>query len=261
MELGQDLLIPHPDFSMYGVSDRAIIDVADSLLAIRNLVYEEGILTWDELLGALDNDFEGERGTEIRRLCLAQPKYGNDIEEIDALVKRISDDSASIIKAYDNAPFRNYMIAREGLAWHYYGGLGVGALPNGRKAFEALNDGALSPMRTADKNGPTAVIRSAVSTSFDEVSYASVLNQKFTSAILGSEESIGKLVAYTNAYMGAGGSHIQYNILDTAQLKDAQVHPENYSDLIVRIGGFSAYFTQLSEAIQNDVIYRSEFDL
>jgi formate C-acetyltransferase len=261
MDLGQDLLVPHPDFSMYGVSDRAIVDVADSLIAIRNLIYDEGILTWDELLEALDSDFEGERGAEIRRLCLAQPKYGNDIEEVDSLVKRISDDSASIIKAYDNAPFRTYMIAREGLAWHYYGGLGVGALPNGRKAFEALNDGALSPMRTADKNGPTAVIRSAVSTSFDEVSYASVLNQKFTSAILGSEESIGKLVAYTNAYMGAGGSHIQYNILDTAQLKDAQVHPENYTDLIVRIGGFSAYFTQLSEAIQNDVIYRSEFEL
>jgi formate C-acetyltransferase len=194
-------------------------------------------------------------------MCFAQPKYGNDIEEVDSLVKRISDDSASIIKAYDNAPFRRYMIAREGLAWHYYGGLGVGALPNGRKAFEALNDGSMSPMRTADKNGPTAVIRSAISAGFDKVSYASVLNQKFSSSILGSDESIGKLAAYTNAYMGAGGSHIQYNILDTAQLKDAQVHPENYPDLIVRIGGFSAYFTQLSESIQNDVIYRSEFDL
>jgi formate C-acetyltransferase len=261
MELGQDLVVPHPDYSMYGVTDRAIIDVADSLEAIRKLVYEDAKLTMDELLTAIDGDFEGKRGEEIRRMCLAQPKYGNDIEEIDALVKRVSEDSASIIKSYDNAPFRNYMIAREGLAWHYFGGLGVGALPNGRKAFEALNDGSMSPMRTADKNGPTAVLRSAISTGFDEVSYASVLNQKFSSAILRSDESIGKLAAYTNAYMGAGGSHIQFNIVDTAQLKDAQIYPENYSDLIVRIGGFSAYFTQLSESIQNDVIYRSEFDL
>jgi pyruvate-formate lyase len=78
---------------------------------------------------------------------------------------------------------------------------------------------------------------------------------------LASDESIDKLIAYTNAYMGMGGSHIQYNIMDTEQLKDAQKHPENYSDLIVRIGGFSAYFIQLSEAIQNDVIYRSEFEI
>jgi len=261
MELGQDLLVPHPDFSMYGVSDRAIIDVADSLIAIKELVYDGKQLGMDELLQALDSDFAGERGEEIRRICLAQPKYGNDLEAPDAMARRISSDSAEIIHAYDNAPFRNYMIAREGLAWHYFGGLGVGALPNGRKALEPLNDGSMSPMRTADKNGPTAVLRSAASTEFNKDSYASVLNQKFSSAILAGDENVDKLIAYTNAYMGMGGSHIQYNIMDTEQLKDAQKHPENYSDLIVRIGGFSAYFIQLSEAIQNDVIYRSEFDI
>jgi len=261
MELGQDLLFPHPDFSMYGVSDRAIIDTADSIVAVNRLVFEDKKLSMDELLEALDDDFAGERGEEIRLLCLAQPKYGNDLEEPDSMVRRISSDSAEIIHSYDNAPYRNYMIAREGLAWHYFGGLGVGALPNGRKALEPLNDGSMSPMRTADKNGPTAVLRSAVSAGFNKDSYASVLNQKFSSSILASRESVGKLIAYTNAYMGAGGSHIQYNIMDTEQLKDAQKHPENYPDLIVRIGGFSAYFTQLSTAIQNDVIYRSEFDL
>ena len=81
------------------------------------------------------------------------------------------------------------------------------------------------------------------------------------SSLLGSPESIDKLVAYTNAYMKGGGSHIQYNILDTDQLKEAKAHPENYADLIVRIGGFSAYFVQLSKGIQDDVIYRSEFEL
>jgi formate C-acetyltransferase len=124
-----------------------------------------------------------------------------------------------------------------------------------------LAAGRPTPVRTADKNGPTAVLRSAISTGFDEVSYASVLNQKFSSSILSNDENINKLIAYTNAYMGEGGSHIQYNIVDTGQLKDAQSNPENYPDLIVRIGGFSAYFTQLSTSIQNDVIYRSEFDI
>ena len=115
-------------------------------------------------------------------------------------------------------------------------------------------------MRGADKNGPTAVLRSALNAGFDD-SYASVLNQKFSSSILQSAESVEKLIAYTNAFMSHGGTHIQYNIVDAAQLKDAKVHPENYSDLIVRIGGFSAYFTQLSPAIQEDVINRSEFGL
>ncbi len=261
MELGQDLMRPHPDFSLYGMSDRAIIDVADSMTAIKHLVFDSGALTMDELMEAIDSNFAGNRGEEIRQMCLKQPKYGNDIPEADEMVKNVSQRSAEIIKSYDNAPFRRYMISREGLAWHYFGGLGVGALPNGRKAFEALNDGSLSPMRGADKNGPTAVLRSACTACFDDVAYAAVLNQKFSSSILASEESIDKLIAYTNAYMRAGGSHIQYNIVDSEELKDAKTHPENYKDLIVRIGGFSAYFVQLSPAIQDDVIYRSEFNI
>jgi pyruvate formate-lyase/glycerol dehydratase family glycyl radical enzyme len=260
MDLGQDLLIPDPDSSMFGISDRAIIDVADSLMALKKLVYDEKRLPMDELLEALDGNFDGKRGEEIRRLCLAQPKFGNDIDEVDLLAKKISEDSRRIIRSYDNSPFRNYMIAREGLAWHYFGGLGVGALPNGRKALEPLNDGSISPMRGADKAGPTAVLRSALKAEFKE-SHASVLNQKFSSSMLGSSESIGKLAAYTDAFMANGGSHIQYNMVDTNELRDAKLHPENHRDLIVRIGGFSAYFTQLSPDIQDDVIDRSEHNL
>jgi pyruvate formate-lyase/glycerol dehydratase family glycyl radical enzyme len=260
MDDGQDLLIPHPDYSMFGISDRAIIDVADSLTAVKRLVFDEKKLTMDELLNTLDKNFEGPRGEEIRRMCLAQPKYGNDIDEVDTLAGKISKDSYDIIRSYDNSPFRKYLVAREGLAWHYFGGLGVGALPNGRKALEPLNDGALSPMRGADRKGPTAVIRSAVKAGFKE-SYASVLNQKFSAAIVRSEESIDKLVAYTNAFMLNNGSHIQYNMIDTNELRAAKRDPDNYRDLIVRIGGFSAYFTQLSPSIQDDVINRSEHNL
>ena len=260
MEMGQDLLIPHPDSTMSGISDRAIIDVADSLMAIKKLVFDKKKLTMDELLYVLDSNFEGVRGEEVRQMCLAQPKYGNDIDEVDRLVGKISKDSYDIIRSFDNSPFPDYIVAREGLAWHYFGGLGVGALPNGRKAFEPLNDGALSPMRGADKNGPTAVLRSAVKAGFKE-SYASVLNQKFSAAIVQSEESIDKLIAYTNAFMLNGGSHIQYNMVDTNELRDAKINPEKHRDLIVRIGGFSAYFTQLSPEIQDDVINRNEHSI
>jgi pyruvate-formate lyase len=260
MDLGQDLLIPDPDSCMFGISDRAIIDVADSLIAVKKLVFDEKKLTMDELLNALDSNFDGKRGEEVRQMCLAQPKFGNDTDAVDLLAKEISEDSYKIIRSYDNAPFRNYMIAREGLAWHYFGGLGVGALPNGRKAFEPLNDGSVSPMRGADKNGPTAVLRSVIKAGSKE-SHASVLNQKFSTAILRSNENVDKLVAYTNAFMQNGGSHIQYNMVDTNELRDAKIHPENHRDLIVRIGGFSAYFTQLSSSIQDDVINRNEHSL
>ena len=260
MDLGRDLLLPDPDSCMFGISDRAIIDVADSLIAIKKLVFDEKKLSMDELIKVLESNFDGKRGEEIRQMCLAQPKFGNDIDEVDLLAMKISADSYRIIRSYDNSPFRNYMVAREGLAWHYFGGLGVGALPNGRKALEPLNDGAVSPMRGADKNGPTAVLRSAIKAGFKE-SHASVLNQKFSSAILRSNESIDKLVAYTDAFMSSGGSHIQYNMVDTRELIDAKIHPENHRDLIVRIGGFSAYFTQLSPDIQDDVINRNEHSL
>lgn len=257
MDVGQDTLIPHPDFSLFGISDRAIIDVADSLLAVKKLVFEDGKLSMDELMDALNTDFAGPRGEEIRQMCLAQPKYGNDIDEVDLLAKDVSAFSASVIKGYDNAPFRPYMIAREGLAWHYFGGLGVGALPDGRKALEPLNDGAASPMRGADTNGPTAVIRSVLKAGFDD-SYAHVLNQKFSASILQSPESLEKMLAFTNTFFLNGGTHIQYNITDKEELVDAKVKPTEHGDLIVRIGGFSAYFVQLSPEIQEDVITRSE---
>jgi pyruvate formate-lyase/glycerol dehydratase family glycyl radical enzyme len=257
---GQDLLIPHPDYSMFGYSDRAMIDVADSLIAVKKLVFEQKKLTMDELIDILDNNFEGVKGEEVRQMCINQPKYGNDIDEVDSLVAKISKDSFDIVRGFDNSPFRPYLLSREGLAWHYFGGLGVGALPNGRKALEPLNDGSLSPMRGADKKGPTAVLRSAIKAGSKE-SYASVLNQKFSSSIVQSKESIGKLVSYTNAFMKKDGSHIQYNMVDTNELKAAKKDPEKYKDLIVRIGGFSAYFTQLSPGIQDDVINRSEHNL
>ncbi len=260
MELGQDNMLPHPDYSLQGIGDRAIIDTGDCLLAIKHLVYDEKLLTMDELLAALNSNFAGERGEEIRQLCLHAPKFGNDDERADAMIKRVSDDSGDIIHSYDNSPFRPIMIAREGLAWHYYGGLGLGATPNGRYALEPLYDGSASPMRGADKNGPTAVLRSVINAGFKD-SYASVLNQKINASIVRSDEGVERLVEYTNAFMSAGGTHIQYNIVDSEELKEAKVKPREHSDLIVRIGGYSAYFVQLSNEIQDDVILRSEFSV
>jgi pyruvate-formate lyase len=255
MKKGQDILITDSDHS-YGISDRAIVDTADSLTAIKKLVYEEKKLTMNRLMEALDSNFTGQRGEEIRQMCLAAPKFGNDIEEADLMVRDVGIFSGSVIMSYKNPFDVPCKISREGLSWHYFGGLGVGALPNGRKSKEPLNDGSISPMRGMDKLGPTGVIRSVLKAGFKE-SYASCLNQKFSGTVMQSPESREKLTILTDTFFRNGGQHIQYNLVDTEELLDAKVHPEKHRDLVVRVGGFSAYFVMLSPEIQDDIIYRS----
>jgi pyruvate-formate lyase len=253
---GRDLLITDADHS-YGISDRAIVDAADTLTAIRKLVFEEKTLTMAGLMDAIDSNFEGEEGERIRQLCLAAPKFGNDIDEADEMVREVGRFSGGILRSYLNPFDQPCKISREGLSWHYFGGLGVGALANGRKALEPLNDGSISPMRGMDRLGPTGVLRSALKAGFEE-SYASCLNQKFSWTVMQSPESREKLAILTDTFFRNGGQHIQYNMVDTDELKDARVHPDKHRDLVVRVGGFSAYFVMLSPEIQDDIICRSE---
>ena len=255
MEKGHDILITDSDHS-YGISDRAIVDTADSLTAIKNLVYEDKRLTMDELLQALDSNFDSLRGEEIRQMCLAAPKYGNDIDEADLMVRDVGIFSGSVIMSYINPFDVPCKISREGLSWHFFGGLGVGALANGRKSKEPLNDGSMSPMRGMDKLGPTGVMRSVLKAGFKE-SYASCLNQKFSGTLMQSPESREKLADLTETFFKNGGQHIQFNLVDTEELLDAKANPEKHRDLVVRVGGFSAYFVMLSPEIQDDIIYRS----
>ena len=173
------------------------------------------------------------------------------------MVRDVGGFNGAVIRSYDNSPDPPFNVVREGLSWHYYGGLGVGALPNGRKSKEPLNDGSMSPMRGMDKSGPTGVLRSALKAGFHE-SLPCALNQKFSSSVVQSPESRSKLVTLTDTFLRQGGQHIQFNLVDTEELLDAKAHPENHKDLVVRIGGFSAYFVQLSPEIQDDVINRSQ---
>jgi formate C-acetyltransferase len=256
LEAGRDILITDERHS-YGISDRAIVDTADSLIAIKKLVYDDKALSMEELLAALDSNFAGRRGEEIRQMCLAQPKFGNDLDEVDFMVRDVGEYSGSVIKAYQNPFGQPCKISREGLSWHYFGGLGVGALPNGRKSKEPLNDGSISPMRGMDKLGPTGVLRSVLKAGFQE-SYASCLNQKFSATLMQSEQSREKLAVLTDTFFRNGGQHIQFNLVDKEELLDAKAHPEKHRDLVVRVGGFSAYFVMLSPEIQDDIIYRSE---
>lgn len=258
MDKGKDCVcMDDPENLVCFVQDRAIIDTADSLTAVKKLVFDDRKLTMAELLEALDSNFEGERGDEIRQMCLGAPKFGNDIDEADWMVRAIGSFSASVIRSEENPYGFPYGIQRSGLAWHVLGGRGVGALPNGRKAAEPLNDGSFSPMRGMDRRGPTVTIRSVLKAGFKESSMT-VLNQKFSGTIVQSPESQEKLAMLTDTFFRGGGQHIQYNLVDAQMLRDAKEHPEMYRDLVVRVGGFSAYFVHLSPEVQDDIIARTE---
>ncbi len=257
MENGKDFLVGGMySYKTWDWKDRGHVDAADSLTAIKVLVFEQKKLTMGELVDALDSNFAGARGKEIEQMCLAAPKYGNGIAEVDRMVRESGQVMGELVGKYRNPLGGPYSINRYGVSWHYYGGKGVGALPDGHKAGEPLDDGSLSPMRGTDRNGVTGVLRSAINAEFKE-SRAAVLNQKFPATLMASPEAMEKLASLTRTFLTSGGSHIQYNILDQSVLLDAKAHPERYKDLIVRVAGYSAYWVHLTPEVQDDIIARS----
>ena len=231
----------------------------DSMMAIKKLVYDEKKLTVDEIIDACANNFEGdERREQIRQMLMAAPKYGNDEDEPDEIARRISFFMSHETRAHLNHWGYPTNHIRHGGAIHIYDGLFVGALPDGRKAYTPLADGGVSPMRGADKKGPTAVLRSAAKIVDIHTERASVLNQKFSPALVNTRENIMKVVSMIRTFFeDYMGNMIQYNIVSNEQLLDAKAHPEKYRDLVVRIGGYSTYFVELSPELQDEVIART----
>ena len=245
------------DHPVWDVIDRGHVSAADSLTAIKKLVFDDKKLAMDELLEALDSNFEGKRGEEIQKMCLEAPKYGNDIDEADYMVRDVGKIIPRLLES-ERTPFGSrYTIIRQGLTWHYYGGKGVGALANGRKAGLPLADGSLSPSQGADTNGPTAVCNSALKADFSNAKTA-VLNQKFPLYLFKNDGFAEKLADFTETFMRKGGLHIQYNLLDAETLRKAKEHPEQYKDLRVRVAGYSAYFVLLAPEVQDEIIARTE---
>ncbi|UIJ38288.1 glycyl radical protein [Desulfobaculum bizertense] len=234
------------------------IDAANSLLAIKHLVFDTKKLTMQELLDALKNNFEGRE--DIRKMCFEAPKHGNDYPEIEHFVQQYYRDVDAIHHAQgpDCLGHRTPLDAYS-LSYHNYFGALMGALPNGRKAGVALTDGSVSAMPGTDHEGITALIKSGAE-AIDTVRYgANHFNVKFSPAVLEGPLGARTLVSLIKTYCDFGGSHIQFNCVSSETLKDAQANPENYADLVVRVAGFSAYFTRLDKGVQNEIIKRTEY--
>jgi pyruvate formate-lyase/glycerol dehydratase family glycyl radical enzyme len=245
----------------WGLKDRGHQNIADSLAAIKKLVFEEKKVTMDRLLGAIDANFEGPGDPEIRRWCLAAPKYGNDNDYVDDIFNDLCLWSQRRIVKEKHASGHPMRSGRGGATTHAYLGKGIGALPDGRKAGEPLADGTVSPMRGVDVKGPTAVINSATKVNHTEQASYSLFNMKITPTILKSKAGLGKFMALVKTYFDKGGYHVQFNLMGQEILKEARVHPEEHKDLLVRVAGYSAYFVDLSPQIQEDIIARTEHAL
>lgn len=233
--------------------------VADSLMALKKLVFKEHSITMKALLEALSVNFNN---NEIirQKLISKAPKYGNDIDEVDFIARDIGRAFSKEVERYRSPRGASYCAGLYSISAHAAMGMGIGATPDGRKAGEPFSDG-LSPVQGAPKNGPTAVINSVCKIDHVAAKNGTLLNMKFHSSIMNDPEKIKKFIGLLRAFMKQGGYHVQFNIIDTAQLKDAQNNPDAYPELLVRVAAYIALFTQLPKEIQDDIIKRTELSV
>ena len=245
-----------------------IANLADSLAAIKQLVFEEEKVTQVELWEALMTDYESERSKEIQQLILQEvPKYGNDEDYTDQLVTKAYDSYIEEVKKYPSTRFGRGPIGglrysgTSSISANVGQGKGTMATPDGRNAWTPLAEGC-SPTHNMDKNGPTSVLKSVSKLRTDEIIGGVLLNQKVNPQTLAKEEDKQKLIMLLRTFFNKlHGYHIQYNVVSRETLIDAQKHPEKHRDLIVRVAGYSAFFNALSKATQDDIIERTEHTL
>lgn len=216
-------------------------------------------MTYQQLMEVLDRNWQGQGDEALRqRFVNRYPKYGNDVDEVDQLGERFLAYYGHEVEKYANPRGGNFQPGSYTVSAHIPLGEVVGATPDGRRAGEQLADGGLSPMVGRDKHGPTASLMSVSKLDNVQDSNGSLLNVKFSPSALAGEQGLQKLMAYLRAFSRLHIQHIQFNVVDKATLLDAQAHPENHRDLVVRVAGYSAMFVELSASIQNDIINRTE---
>ena len=231
--------------------------IADILTSIRYNIYDRKKYTWPQLKAALDADFEGYE--EIRHeLIFETPKYGNDDDYADQQAVSVFEIYYDAVNGRPDSRGGVHRINMLPTTSHIYFGSVTGATPDGRNAHKPLSEG-ISPAQGADKEGPTAVIKSA--SKIDHLrTGGTLLNQKFSPQIFEDEESYNCLTALIRSYFALDGHHIQFNVVNAATLREAQKHPELYRDLIVRVAGYSDYFTDLGGELQDEIIRRTEHE-
>ena len=241
-----------------------LVNVIDSLAAIEKVVFDEKNVTMTELIRALDSNFNGYE--HLQAELLKAPKYGNDDEYADRWIPRIQ---KVLDHTYLNYPMRFGRLRKNPVYIHLsagvlYGSM-IGATPDGRKSGMPLAEGGISPMQGLELKGPSASMRSASKWDYEEINSV-VYNQKFHPRTFENQDDIAKLATLVKIFLSKmgqhnnGTAHIQINVVSAETLRDAQKNPENYWDLIIRVAGYTAFFTEISRDLQDDLIARVEFE-
>jgi trans-4-hydroxy-L-proline dehydratase len=229
--------------------------ITDSLTSIRYNIYDNKTLNWEELQRALDSDFKGYEEIQYD-LVYNTPRFGNDDDYADQHAVSVFEIYYDAVNGRPTSRGGVHRINMLPTTCHVYFGSVLGATPDGRNAFKPLSEG-ISPSQGADKNGPTSVINSVAKIDHLRTG-GTLLNQKFSPRFFEDENSYECLTALIRSYFCMDGHHIQFNVVNAETLRDAQKHPELYRDLIVRVAGYSDYFNDLGEDLQNEIINRTE---
>ncbi|MCJ7526106.1 MAG: formate acetyltransferase [Candidatus Aminicenantes bacterium] len=235
-----------------------LVNVANSLAVIKKLCFDERLCSFSGLKAALAADWRGY--DQLRRRALDAPKWGNDDDYVDRIFLDLFNDYVTWVRGQDNylgVPYDPSMLA---ISTPVPFGKTCTAFPDGRLATQPLADGVTSPFPGTDTHGPTAVLRSSLKVDHTQIR-GGLLNLKFHPTSLRGEKGSRNLLALIKTYFAGPGFHIQFNIVDSRMLREAQEHPENYRDLVVRVAGFSAYWVEMSKPLQDQIIWRTEHNL
>ena len=263
IERGKTLKNGGGEFDFVSQSNIGTSVIGDALAVLKKLVFEDKSVTFKALKEALDANWQGEKNQKIRRMALTVPKFGNDDDYVDKLVADVYESYLELLPTYNNERYGSgpigcgYTMSTSNISSYVPSGMDVGATPDGRYAGKPLNEGA-SPCLGADKLGPTAVVKSVSKMPNKRMAGGQLLNMKFSPGMLAGTDNLDKFVAFLEANRLLGNFHIQFNIVDTAELRDAKMHPERHQNLMVRVAGYCALFTSLIPEVQDAIIERTE---
>jgi len=259
IESGKDIIDGGVKYNIGpGMEATGVADIADSVAAVKKLVYEDKAIEMSKLLDALDHDFEGYE--DIRQMLInGAPKFGNDEDYVDNLAKKFVEDSCAYCAQYTGLNGSKFVNGVVPVVANLPHGLNIWTLPSGRKAGEPLADG-ISPYMGYDKFGPSSVINSVCKINHSKNGCGNLLNIKLSPALIKSKEDKKNLISLLKAENEMGGYHIQFNVLNKETLLDAQKSPQNHADLLVRVAGYSAFFVELRPEAQKTVMDRTEYN-
>lgn len=258
LEKGLDVTAGGAHYNLSGIQAIQPANLADSLAAIKKLVYDDGAVDADRLLAALRGDFAGEEALR-QQLVQKVPKYGNDVPWVDRLGARWIEYFAERLRTYRNARGGPYHMGLYTVSAHVPMGKNVGATPDGRRSRAPLADGGMSAMYGRDISGPTALFKSVSGIDSINAGNGTLLNMKFLPQTFTAAEERAKFVAMLRAFVELRIHHVQFNVVDPETLVAARENPEQYRNLTIRVAGYTAYFVELAPDLQEEIIKRTSY--